>query len=85
MLDDPKIAENFDQNVGVKIVKSALRQPLMTIAKNAGQEGSVVIENLLSKGTRIFLANYFPMRIDQINVHIFSLKTNKFRENSNQY
>lgn len=39
--------ENFDQKVGVSIVKSALKQPCITIAKNAGVEGPVVVEKLL--------------------------------------
>jgi len=39
---------NFDQKVGVSIVKSALRQPCITISKNAGMEGAVVVEKLLS-------------------------------------
>merc|ERR1712072_1611010 len=35
--------ENFDQRVGVGIVKQACRQPCITIAKNAGSEGPVVV------------------------------------------
>jgi len=40
---------NFDQKVGVGIVRSALKQPCVTIAKNAGVEGAVVVEKLLSQ------------------------------------
>jgi len=40
--------ENFDQDVGIDIVRKALRVPCYTIAKNAGVEGSVVVEKLLS-------------------------------------
>lgn len=40
---------NFDQKVGVSIVKSALRQPCITIVRNAGMEGAVVVEKLLSQ------------------------------------
>jgi chaperonin GroEL len=41
---------NFDQKVGVNIVRSALKQPCVTIAKNAGMEGAVVVEKLVSMG-----------------------------------
>lgn len=40
--------DNFDQNVGVDIVRKALRVPCFSIARNAGVEGSVVVEKLLS-------------------------------------
>ena len=40
--------ENFDQNVGIDIVRKALRVPCLAIARNAGVEGSVVVEKLLS-------------------------------------
>lgn len=44
--------DNFDQNVGIDIVRKALRVPCYAIAKNAGVEGSVVVERLLThKGT----------------------------------
>jgi chaperonin GroEL len=48
VLSDLKL-QNFDQNVGVSIVKAALRQPCATIVKNAGEEGAVVVETLLAK------------------------------------
>ena len=38
---------NFDQQVGVDIVQRAIRVPAMTIAKNAGKEGAVIIGKLL--------------------------------------
>jgi len=40
---------SFDQQVGVTIVQRALKVPLMTIANNAGVEGSVVAGKLLEK------------------------------------
>uniref|UniRef100_A0A7S1TLJ4 Uncharacterized protein n=1 Tax=Erythrolobus australicus TaxID=1077150 RepID=A0A7S1TLJ4_9RHOD len=46
LLDNVK-GENFDQNVGVGIVKRAVRQPCLAIARNAGAEGSVIVERLL--------------------------------------
>jgi chaperonin GroEL len=39
-LDDP------DENVGVKIVRRALEEPLRWIAQNAGQEGAIVVEKV---------------------------------------
>jgi chaperonin GroEL len=43
--------DNEDQNAGVKIVLRALEQPLREIARNAGEEPSVVINKVLeSKG-----------------------------------
>lgn len=41
---------NFDQRVGVQIIQSALKVPAMTIAKNAGEEGAVIVGKLLEKG-----------------------------------
>jgi len=46
-LDGLKLA-NFDQNVGVDIVRKALRAPCTQIAKNAGVEGAVVVQNILN-------------------------------------
>jgi chaperonin GroEL len=44
--------EDKDEEVGVAIVRRALESPLRTIAENAGQEGSVVVNKVkeLSKG-----------------------------------
>ncbi|PXF42547.1 Chaperonin CPN60-2, mitochondrial [Gracilariopsis chorda] len=39
---------NFDQDVGIDIVRKALRVPCYSIARNAGVEGSVVVERLLN-------------------------------------
>eukprot|EP00250_Pteridium_aquilinum_P013441 c21344_g2_i1 orf=609-2456(-) len=40
--------ENYEQQVGADIVKRALSYPLKLIAKNAGVNGSVVVEKVLS-------------------------------------
>jgi len=40
---------NFDQQIGVQIVQNALKVPCMTIAKNAGAEGAVIVGKLLEK------------------------------------
>jgi len=45
-LDDLRL-ENLDQQVGVDAIKAALRQPCMQIARNAGEEGAVVVQTVL--------------------------------------
>ena len=40
-------AKNMDQKIGVEIIKRALRAPLATIAKNAGEEGAVIVGELI--------------------------------------
>lgn len=43
--------DNFDQNIGIKIVREACKIPAKTIADNAGYEGSVVVDKILNSGT----------------------------------
>ncbi|HMP99431.1 MAG TPA: TCP-1/cpn60 chaperonin family protein, partial [Cyclobacteriaceae bacterium] len=45
--------ENEDQATGVNIVRLALESPLRTIAENAGQEGSVIV-NRVREGKKDF-------------------------------
>ena len=45
-LDSVKGA-NFDQDVGIDIVRKAIRIPCKTIAENAGHEGAVVVGKIL--------------------------------------
>ena len=52
-LEDLK-GDNFDQDVGIKIVKLACRIPTKTICQNAGQEGSIVVEKLLNQSSRTY-------------------------------
>lgn len=40
--------ENFDQDVGISIVKKACRIPTKTICQNAGFEGSIVVDKLIA-------------------------------------
>lgn len=49
ILDKLKV-ENPEQEFGVKIVKRAVEEPLRQISYNAGLEGSVVVNNILTKG-----------------------------------
>lgn len=39
--------DNFDQNVGISIVKKAIQIPCKAIAENAGHEGAIVVGKLL--------------------------------------
>jgi chaperonin GroEL len=41
--------ENVDEEVGVKIVKSALEQPMRWLAKNSGQDDGWIVRQVLSK------------------------------------
>jgi chaperonin GroEL len=40
---------NFDQNVGINIIKEACKIPTKTICANAGFEGSIVVDKLLEQ------------------------------------
>ncbi|KAG8903212.1 chaperonin [Tulasnella sp. 403] len=42
-------ASNFDQKLGVSIIRAALSRPAKTIVENTGEEGSVVVGHLLEK------------------------------------
>ena len=42
-------SHNFDQQLGVSIVKSAITRPARTIVENAGAEGSVVVGKLMDE------------------------------------
>merc|ERR1719225_881599 len=59
--------ENFDQNIGVGIVKNACRIPTKTICQNAGFEGSIVVDKLtegndLNKGFDASKGEYVDMK-----------------------
>ncbi|KAM0699806.1 hypothetical protein Q7P36_000017 [Cladosporium allicinum] len=41
--------ENFDQQLGIAIIKSAITRPARTIVENAGTEGSVVVGKLMDE------------------------------------
>lgn len=46
--------ENFDQSIGIEIVKNAIRIPAKTIAENAGVEGAVVVGKILEQNSQTF-------------------------------
>lgn len=47
-LNDLK-GENFDQDIGIKIVKEACKMPCKIICSNAGFEGSVIVDKLMEQ------------------------------------
>jgi chaperonin GroEL len=46
-------AVNMDQKIGIEIIERALRAPLSTIAKNAGEEGAVIVGELIKDGVPV--------------------------------
>merc|ERR1711966_63890 len=46
-------AINLDQRIGVEIIERALRAPLSTIVNNAGEEGAVVVGELIKEGVPV--------------------------------
>ncbi|CAH2353574.1 heat shock protein 60, mitochondrial [[Candida] railenensis] len=51
ILDEVKAnAANFDQKLGVEIIKSAITKPARRIIENAGEEGSVIVGKIYDNG-----------------------------------
>lgn len=46
--------DNLDQQVGVEAIKSAIKQPCIQIARNAGEEGAVVVRTILQSADKNF-------------------------------
>jgi chaperonin GroEL len=44
--------ENFDQNVGIIIVRDACKIPCKKICQNAGFEGSIVVDKFLEENNK---------------------------------
>jgi chaperonin GroEL len=51
-------ASNFDQQLGVSIVKNAIQRPARRIVENAGMEGSVVVGKLMEEFGKDFNKGY---------------------------
>lgn len=49
---------NFDQKLGIDIVKSALQKPAKTIVDNAGEEGAVIVGKILDNHADDFNYGY---------------------------
>merc|ERR1712137_801892 len=45
--------ENMDQRIGIQTIKDALKAPIKTIAKNAGQEGAIIVGKLTEEGVPV--------------------------------
>uniref|UniRef100_A0A8W4FMW6 60 kDa heat shock protein, mitochondrial n=1 Tax=Sus scrofa TaxID=9823 RepID=A0A8W4FMW6_PIG len=56
---------NEDQKIGLEIIKKALKIPAMTIAKNAGVEGSLIVEKILQSSPEV---GYDAMLGDFVNM-----------------
>jgi chaperonin GroEL len=59
-----------DERTGVKIIKRALEEPVRQIAENAGLEGSVVIEKVMSSATGIGFDALNEKYVDMIETGI---------------
>lgn len=57
VLDEVKV-DNFDQQLGVNLIKSAITKPARKIIENAGEEGSVVVGKVLDKYGSEFNVGY---------------------------
>uniref|UniRef100_A0A2K5MFF1 60 kDa heat shock protein, mitochondrial n=1 Tax=Cercocebus atys TaxID=9531 RepID=A0A2K5MFF1_CERAT len=56
---------NEDQKIGIEIVKRTLKIPAMTIAKNAGVEGSLIVEKIMQSSSEV---GYDAMVGDFVNM-----------------
>lgn len=57
---------NADQNVGIKIVRDAMRMPARCIANNAGVEGAVVVQKILDNPAPAF--GYDAARLQYVDM-----------------
>ncbi len=65
VLDNMKLA-NAEQNAGVAIVKRAIEEPLRQIAGNAGHEGSVVVNKIVSEKSPTFGFNALTEKYEDL-------------------
>ncbi|OCT63952.1 heat shock protein family D (Hsp60) member 1 L homeolog isoform X1 [Xenopus laevis] len=56
---------NEDQKIGIEIIRRTLKIPAMTIAKNAGVEGSLVVEKIIQSPVEI---GYDAMHAEFVNM-----------------
>lgn len=57
ILDDVEV-ENFDQKLGVDIIRKAITRPAKQIIENAGEEGSVIVGKLIDEFGADFAKGY---------------------------
>uniref|UniRef100_A0A2K6Q2G8 60 kDa heat shock protein, mitochondrial n=1 Tax=Rhinopithecus roxellana TaxID=61622 RepID=A0A2K6Q2G8_RHIRO len=56
---------NEDQKIGVEIIKRTLKIPAMTIAKNAGVEGSLIVEKIMQCSSEVGYDAYFVNMVEK--------------------
>ncbi|KAL0607039.1 60 kDa heat shock protein, mitochondrial [Plecturocebus cupreus] len=56
---------NEDQKIGIEIIKRTLKIPAMTIGKNAGVEGSLIVEKIMQTSSEV---GYDAMVADFVNM-----------------
>lgn len=59
---------NFDQQLGVAIIKSAITRPARTIVENAGTEGSVVVGKLMDEFGADFNKGYDSQKGEYVDM-----------------
>jgi chaperonin GroEL len=60
---------NFDQDLGISIIKSAITRPARIIVENAGEEGSVVVGKLLEQYGDQFAMGYDAQKVSFPSSH----------------
>ncbi|KAG0664641.1 chaperonin [Rhodotorula mucilaginosa] len=68
VLDDVAHDNLFDRKLGINIIRQALTKPARTIAENAGEEGSVVVGQLLEKYSGDFEMGFDAARGEYVNM-----------------
>ena len=59
---------NFDQSLGIALIRQAITKPIRIIVENAGEEGSVIVGNILDKYADKFEWGYDAGRGEYINM-----------------
>ncbi|KAG2107134.1 chaperonin Cpn60/TCP-1 family [Suillus discolor] len=67
---DPDIipTANFDQGLGISIIRHALAQPARTILTNAGEEASVIVGTLINSSNNSFTYGYDTSKGEYTNM-----------------
>ncbi|GAA5870850.1 hypothetical protein JCM3774_001693 [Rhodotorula dairenensis] len=83
VLDDVAHENLFDRKLGINIIRQALTKPARTIAENAGEEGSVVVGQLLEKYSDDFEMGFDAAKGEYVNmIHAGILDPLKIVKNS---
>ncbi|BGP24919.1 chaperonin [Rhodotorula toruloides] len=68
VLDEVPHDNLFDRKLGINIIRQALTKPARTIAENAGEEGSVVVGQLLEKYSGDFEMGFDASKGEYVNM-----------------